>query len=289
MLKRQCNKSLGSVFFLLVALLMLAIAGCTYKQPTQEQTQKKENEVTQLTLATTTSTQDSGLLDVLIPAFEQQSKPKVKVKVIAVGTGQALQMGKDGNADVLLVHSRKSEDEFMQQGYGENAWDVMYNQFFIVGPANDPAQISQTKDAAEAFRKIAIKQATFISRGDDSGTHKKELSIWEKINIKPEGAWYLAAGQGMGETLRMAQNKQAYTLVDEATFLTNKTQLKVLLQGDKQLRNSYGIIRVKSSKKKIAGEQLINYVVGQKGQQLIREFGKDKYGKSIFIPNAKRR
>lgn len=296
--RKAALSRISYVFLVLVTLLIVGMVGCTNKQPNPKtkpptpHQQTKESKVTELTLATTTSTQDSGLLDVLIPAFEQQSEPKVKVKVIAVGTGQALQLGKDGNADVLLVHARKSEDEFMAQGLGENAWDVMYNQFLLVGPANDPAQVSKAKDttdATNAFTKIANAKATFVSRGDDSGTHKKELSIWEKASIKPQGSWYVAAGQGMGETLRIAQEKNAYTLVDEASYLTNKTNLRVLLQGDKQLLNSYGIIQVKSSKQKPAGEQLINYVVGQAGQQLIGNFGKDKYGKSIFTPNAKRR
>ncbi|MDA8235476.1 MAG: substrate-binding domain-containing protein [Clostridia bacterium] len=243
----------------------------------------------EVVLATTTSTQDSGLLDVMIPAFEKKWNKKVKVKVIAVGTGQAIQLGKDGNADVILVHSKKSEDEFVAQGYGFKAYDVMYNQYLIVGPTNDPANIAGAKTALEAFTKIAEAKGKFISRGDDSGTHKKEVSIWGKAKIKPEGNWYLSAGQGMGETLRMADEMGAYTLVDEATFLTNKTSLKNLSQGDKELFNQYGIIQVKSTKKPVAANELIWHFISPQGQKTIKDFGKNKYGKSIFVPNAKKR
>lgn len=241
----------------------------------------------EITLATTTSTEDSGLLDVLIPAFTK--KYGVKVKVVAVGTGQALQLGRAGDADVLLVHARKSEDEFMAQGYGLRAWDVMYNQFYLVGPANDPAGIKGMTGAAEAFKKIAGSGSKFISRGDDSGTHKKEKSIWEKAEIKPAGSWYISAGQGMGETLKMAEEMGAYTLVDEATFLTNKAQLEVLGKGDKTLFNPYGVIEVKSTQKHNSVNEFIWFLISPQGQKLIGDFGKATYGKSVFVPNQKKR
>lgn len=241
----------------------------------------------EITLATTTSTQDSGLLDVMIPAFEKKFGNKVKVKVVAVGSGQAIQLGKDGNADVLLVHSRKSEDEFVAQGYGNKAWDVMYNQFLVVGPAGDPAKIADAKTAVEAFTKISAAKAKFISRGDNSGTHTKEKGLWDKAKIKAEGSWYVSAGQGMGETLRMAEEMGAYTLTDEATFLTNKTGLVVLYKGDKDLFNPYGIMQVKSTKKKVAANELIWFFVSPQGQKMIGDFGKAKFGKSIFVPSAK--
>lgn len=242
-----------------------------------------------ITLATTTSTQDSGLLDVMIPAFEKRWNNKVKVKVVAVGTGQAIQLGRDGNADVILVHSRKDEDKFVADGYGFKAFDVMYNQFLVVGPKDDPAKIATAKNTVEAFTKISEQKAKFVSRGDDSGTNKKEKSVWTKANIKPEGAWYISSGQGMGETLRMAEEMGAYTLVDEATYLTNKTNLAIIYKGDKDLFNPYGIIQVKSTKKPKAANELIWFFISPQGQKIIGDFGKAKYGKSIFVPNAKGR
>ena len=241
----------------------------------------------EITLATTTSTQDSGLLDALLPVFEEQSG--IKVKVVAVGTGQAIKLAEDGNADVLLVHSREAEDEFVEKGFGINAHDVMYNQFYIVGPADDPAGIKQLASATEAFAQIADKQAPFISRGDDSGTDKKEKSIWKEAGITPEGSWYLSSGQGMGETLQMADEKRAYTLTDEATFLSRDLNLEVLLEGDKTLFNPYGIIQVKSSQKQEAGLKLIQFFTGEEGQKLIGEFGKETYGKGLFVPDARAR
>ena len=240
-------------------------------------------------LSTTTSTQDSGLLDVLIPAFEKKFNNKCKVKVVAVGTGQAIQLGKDGNSDVLLVHSRKDEDAFVKDGYGIKAWDVCYNQFLVVGPKDDPAKISSAKSVVEAFQKIAAAKAKFISRGDASGTEKKEKSIWSLAKINPEGDWYVSSGQGMGATVRMAEEMNAYTLIDEATYLTNKTDLVVLYKGDKDLFNPYGTIQVKSTKKPVAANELLWFFVSPQGQKIIGDFGKAKYSKSIFVPNAKKR
>lgn len=241
----------------------------------------------EIVLATTTSTQDSGLLDYLIPIFEKQYGNKIKVKVVAVGTGQAIKLGEDGNADVLLVHSRKSEDKFVKDGFGIKAYDVMANKFFLVGSKSDPAGIATAKSVTEAFEKIYNTQAKFISRGDDSGTDKKEKNLWEAAKLKPTGSWYISAGQGMGKTLMMAEEMQAYTLVDEATFLTNKTDLINLYEKDKKLGNPYGIIQVKSTKKPHSANELIYFFTSPKGQKLIGEFGKAKFGKSIFVPNAK--
>ncbi|RNB84543.1 tungsten ABC transporter substrate-binding protein [Brevibacillus fluminis] len=249
--------------------------------------QGKTSQPKEITLATTTSTQDSGLLDELLPVFEQKSG--IKVKVVAVGTGQAIKLGEDGNADVLLVHSRKAEDEFVAKGFGINAYDVMYNQFYIVGPADDPAGVKTAKTATDAFSAIAAKKAPFISRGDDSGTDKKEKSIWQAAKIKPEGDWYLSSGQGMGATLQMADEKSSYTLTDEATFLSRKMNLQILMKGDKSLLNPYGIIQVKSSQKPDEGMELIQFFVGEEGQKQIGTFGQDKYGKGLFVPNAKKR
>ncbi len=241
----------------------------------------------EITLATTTSTQDSGLLDYLLPIFTKETG--IAVKVVAVGTGQAIKLGEDGNADVLLVHARKSEDEFVEKGFGTNAYDVMYNQFFIVGPADDPARVKSAKSAKEAFQLIAENKATFISRGDDSGTDKKEKSIWKDAKIEPKGDWYLSSGQGMGDTLQMASEKNAYTFTDEATFLSRKLDLVKLMEGDTSLLNPYGIILVKSTSKEAAANKLISFFVEAEGQKLIGEFGKDKYGKGLFVPNANKR
>lgn len=272
----------------ILAMAMVTFGAAAFAAPAK-QARVIDRIESSVTLATTTSTQDSGLLDVLIPAFEKKFNNKVKVKVVAVGTGQAIQLGKDGNADVLLVHSRKDEDAFVKDGYGIKAWDVCYNQFLLVGPKDDPAKISSAKTVVEAFQKIAEAKAKFVSRGDDSGTHKKEKTIWTKANIKTEGSWYVSSGQGMGDTLRMAEEMGGYTITDEATFLTNKTGLVVLHKGDKDLANPYGTIQVKSTKKPVAANELLWFFVSPQGQKMIGDFGKAKYGKSIFVPNAKKR
>ncbi len=270
----------------LVGFLLLfgVIAGCS--SPAQG-TVASAGDTKSIVLATTTSTQDSGLLDVILPVFEKQSG--IQVKVVAVGTGQAIQLGKDGNADVLLVHARKDEDDFVASGYGVNAYDVMFNQFLLVGPKEDPAGVKGMTSATDAVKAIAAAKAAFISRGDDSGTHKKELSIWKTAGLKPEGPWYFSAGQGMGATLQMADEKNAYTLTDEATYLSNKGSLVVLKEGDPTLLNPYGVIQVKSSSKAEYGETFIQFLVGPDGQKLIGEFGKADYGKGLFVPNAKKK
>ena len=281
-------------FFLALVLMLLSACSSQSSQPSSVTPTPESatpatasKEAKEIVLATTTSTQDSGLLDSLLPVFEQ--KTGIKVKVVAVGTGQAIKLGEDGNADVLLVHARKSEDEFMAKGMGINAYDVMYNQFYIVGPSDDPAGLKQAKTAKEAMEKIAASKSSFVSRGDDSGTDKKEKSIWKEAGITPEGSWYLSSGQGMGETLQMADEKKAYTLTDEATFLSRKLGLQIVMQGDKSLLNPYGIILVKSSSKQEEGMQLIQFFTGEEGQKLIGEFGQATYGKGLFVPDAKKR
>lgn len=252
------------------------------------QTPKSKIEST-MTLATTTSTQDTGLLDYLIPIFEK--KYSTSVKVIAVGTGEALEMGKKGDADVVLVHARKSEDEFVSSGYGINRKDVMYNNFFIVGPKDDSAKIAGEKDAQTAFKKIADSKASFISRGDQSGTHKKELALWQKYSIKPQGeGWYLESGQGMGDTLMIASEKGAYTLVDSGTWYAfeNKVNLKVEVQGDKDLFNPYGVIAVNPAKNKNVHNNVamafIEFLTSKEGQKIIGDYKKD--GHQLFVPSA---
>jgi tungstate transport system substrate-binding protein len=244
-----------------------------------------------LILATTTSTQDSGLLDVLIPAFEAQSG--FKVQTVAVGSGAALTLGQQGNADVLLVHSPASEVTFMSNGYGSDRRLVMHNDFIIVGPANDPAGVKTATSAVDAIQKIAASGTQFISRGDASGTNAKELALWKSANITPSGqAWYVESGTGMGATLTIASEKGAYTLSDRATFLANQTnlQLALLYEGDNALLNIYHVIVVNHDKwpsTNLDGAiAFANYVTSPAGQALIGSFGVDKYGQKLFIPDA---
>ncbi|RMF86936.1 MAG: tungsten ABC transporter substrate-binding protein, partial [Nitrospinota bacterium] len=203
---------------------------------------------TRLRLSTTTSTENSGLLAVLLPPFEKRFR--VKVDVIPVGTGKALALARNGDVDVTLVHARSLEDQFVAEGYGVNRRDVMYNDFVLVGPPEDPAGIQQAKSAVEAFQRIAKTQALFLSRGDNSGTHVKEKTLWQEAGITPQGRWYLEAGKGMGATLTMADEKGAYTLSDRGTYLSMKhrLQLPILFAGDPRLFNPYGIIAVNPAK-----------------------------------------
>lgn len=241
-------------------------------------------------LATTTSTVDSGLLDVLIPVFEKQSG--YRVKTIAVGTGQALAMGEKGEADVLLVHAPEAEKKLVDAGVGTNYQLVMHNDFVIAGPPDDPAKI-KGMSSMEAFKAISAKQAIFISRGDDSGTHKKELSIWKKAEVIPAGQkWYQETGQGMGATLQMASEKQGYTLTDRATYLAQKSNLKleILSEGDKGLLNIYHVMQVnpeKFTKVNAKGaEAFVAFMIAPETQKMIGEFGKEKFGQSLFFPDA---
>lgn len=239
-----------SLTLLLVILLSagLILSGCGQQQNDQvqepdveqEQQEKKAPENTEVILSTTTSTRDSGLLDVLIPIFEK--KTGYKVKPIAVGTGKALAMGESGDADVLLVHAPEAEMEYVEKGAVMNRQLIMHNDFIVLGPKDDPAGIKDAKDSTEALKKIAEKKATFISRGDDSGTHKKELGIWKKAGIEePEGEWYKSTGQGMGATLDVASELGGYTLSDRGTYLSkmDKLELEILTEGDASLLNIY--------------------------------------------------
>jgi len=245
----------------------------------------------QIILATTTSTYDSGLLDQIIPAFEKETG--YKVKPIAVGTGEALAMGKRGEADVILVHSREAEDEFVTQGYGTQRRDVMHNDFIVIGPKGDPANIKGLT-AAEAFMAIFRNEALFISRGDDSGTHKKEIFIWEKMGLNPQGDWYIECGQGMGETLRIADQKQAYTITDRGTFLAQEENLSliILVEGDSILFNPYGVICVNPEKfdhiniNYGGASAFANFITSSQGQAIIKNFGLDKFGQPLFYPDV---
>ena len=247
----------------------------------------------QLIMATTTSTQDSGLLDTLIPLFEKQTG--YKVKTVAVGSGQALQMGQQGNADVLLVHSPAAEKNFMAQQYGKDRLLVMHNDFIIVGPAADPAHIKGDASAVDALKKIAAAQATFVSRGDQSGTDAKELAIWQITGINPATTrpkWYVETGQGMGPTLTVTSQKAAYTLTDRATYLANQANLKldILVQGDNSLLNVYHVITVNPGrwpKVNYTGAlAFANWIISPDTQTVIGKFGVDKYGQPLFTPDA---
>ncbi len=255
--------------------------------------EKSEGEKISLIMATTTSTENSGLLSFLLPKFKEDTG--ITVKVVAVGSGQALKLGEDGEADVLLVHAKSSEEEFIKDGHGLERFDVMYNDFILIGPKEDPLQIKgkATSDITAAFQLIRDKEGKFVSRGDDSGTHKAELKLWKVINVEPAGKWYLSAGRGMGEVIQMSDEVQGYTLSDRATYLSmrDKVDLDILVEGDSRLFNQYGVIAVnpnKNDKINIEGAQaLIDWILSEKGQNLIAEFGKDMYGQSLFIPNAK--
>ena len=241
-------------------------------------------------LATTTSTQDSGLLDVLVPMFQDQSG--YTVQTIAVGTGEALKMGEEGNADVLLVHAPASEVTYMDGGHGKDRFLVMHNDFIIVGPADDPAGIKEL-GPREAFEAIYNAGASFVSRGDDSGTHKKELDFWKKAELEPAGqAWYIETGQGMGASLIVASEKGAYILTDRATYLANKDNLdlEVLLEGNKALLNVYHVITVNPDKTdKINYEGALafaTFLTDPATQETIGQFGVEKYGQPLFYPDA---
>jgi tungstate transport system substrate-binding protein len=242
-------------------------------------------------LATTTSTQDSGLLDFILPDFEREFG--VAVDVIAVGTGQAITLGENGDADVLLVHARSREDAFMEGKHGVRREDVMYNDFVIVGPESDPAEVRGMADAAAAFKKIAVSEAAFVSRGDESGTHTKELSIWKAAGIEPVGSWYISAGQGMGEVLTMADEQLAYTLSDRATYLARTKaglDIVVLVEGDRVLFNPYGVIAVNPEKNANIqldlANQFIDWIISVPVQEKIAQFGAAEFGESLFIPDS---
>ena len=239
-------------------------------------------------LATTTSTENSGLLDALLPRFEAASG--YRVHVIAVGTGKALRMGRDGDVDVVLVHAPAAEQRFVDLGFGEQRLPVMFNDFVLVGPHTDPAGLAQAADAADAMARISASRATFVSRGDDSGTYKKERSLWKQADLIPEGAWYREAGQGMGKVLQMADEMDAYTLTDRGTWLAyrDKSRLKVTFEGDEGLFNPYSIIEVNAVRypelNHRGAQALIGWIRGTEGQQAIAAFRKS--GEQLFTPSA---
>jgi tungstate transport system substrate-binding protein len=247
---------------------------------------------TEIICSSTTSTENSGLYNYILPLFEK--KTGIKVKVVARGTGAAIEMGKRGDADVAFVHAKEQELKAVEEGFYVDRHDVMYNDFVIIGPANDPAKIKNEKSTTEAFKKIAAS-SIFISRGDNSGTHTKELSIWKKASIEPKGQkWYLEVGQGMEKTQRIADEKRAYTITDRGTWLAtkdkDKLEMAIVLEGDPTLFNQYGVMAVNPSKYKHVkykeAMEFINWLISKEGQQAIASF-KDKNGNPLFIPNAK--
>jgi len=271
----------------LSGILAMSLAACS--APSAPTTSAPK--VSDVILASTTSTQDSGLFDVLIPAFEKDN-PTYKIKVVAVGSGAALTLGQKKDADVLLVHSPAAELTLVAAGYGTDRKPVMYNDFLLVGPTSDPAKIKDTTSAVAAFVKIAKAKATFVTRADNSGTYTKELSIWASGTIEPTSSvdpWYLSTGAAMGVSLGIANEKQGYILVDRATWLTNKDKnpgLAVMVEGDKKLFNPYHVILIPGARNPAGAKAFEDWIVGPAGQKVIGDFGVAKYGQQIFVPNA---
>ena len=279
-MKRELRKVLGAAFVAALFLIGMALPASA-AGPAQKN----------LILATTTSTQDSGLLDVLIPVFEK--KTGYFVKTIAVGSGQAMAMGQKGEADVLLVHSPDAEKKFMAEGSGVNRLIVMHNDFIVVGPPADPAAIKGAMSTVEAFKKIAAAGSLFMSRGDNSGTHAKEQGIWKAAGIKPEGQkWYQQTGLGMGQTLNVAAEKKGYTLADRGTWLSmqQKLGLPILKEGDPILLNVYHVIGVNPAKwPKVNTEgakAFSDFMLSAETQGIVKTFGVEKYGGALFFPDA---
>lgn len=289
--------------FLLLLLAVFLVTGCAaagleesapepqedLENQTGEDSQAKKND--SIILSTTTSTENSGLLAYILPDFTE--KTGIEVKVVAVGTGKALQMGRDGEADVLLVHAKPAEELFIEEGHGLERFDVMYNDFVIIGPEADPAGLKESGDnVAESFSKLYENQAAFVSRGDDSGTHKKEKSLWQEADLIPEGDMYISAGKGMGDVIQMADELQAYTMSDRATYLamSQGIDLKVLVEGDPVLFNQYGVMAVNPDKNEQINNEgakaFIEWLLSGETQEMISGFGVEKYGQPLFIPNA---
>lgn len=282
------SRSASPLILLAAACMLVSLAGCAKPEPTV------------LRLATTTSTQDSGLLDVILPDFE--SRYNARVDVVAVGTGQAITLGENGDADVILVHARSKEDAFVESGNGVARYDVMYNDFILVGPPADPAGIAGMQSASEALAAIAASEQPFASRGDESGTNTKELELWKAASIEPDPAngWYLSLGQGMGETLQFANERQAYTLSDRGTFLAQKANLPdlaVLVGGetiaqnpDKALYNPYGVIPVNPATHEgiqtDMANKFVEWLTSLDTQETIAKYGVDKFGQPLFYPDS---
>jgi tungstate transport system substrate-binding protein len=296
-----------NLFLSLIVVFAVALNACATATPTPAEPPVVSTEVPptavpptpeptipanpNLILATTTSTQDSGLLDVLVPRFQEQTG--YTVQTVAVGSGEAMKMGEEGNADVLLVHAPPSEVAFMDAGNGKDRFLVMHNDFIVVGPVTDPAGIKGQTSAVEAFKAIYNAGAQFITRGDDSGTHKKELALWKSAELDPAGqSWYLETGQGMGASMIVASEKAAYILTDRATYLANKDnyQLDILVEGDNSLLNVYHVITVSPDKWPKANYEgalaFANFMIDPATQEVIGQFGLEKFGQPLFYPDA---
>lgn len=292
--EKKMNAKKLTAIFLVLLMVLSAFAGCAQEEPeTQPDEQEGPAEIIgTIILATTTSTQDSGLLDAILPDFTY--KTGYEADVIAVGSGEAMKMGENGEADVLLVHSPSAEKEFVAAGHSPARYDVMYNDFILIGPKDDPAGIKAAApdNAQEAFRKISDVQATFISRADESGTHKKELTIWDKLGVTPSGDWYVESGKGMGDVITMTNEMLGYTLSDRATWLnmSEGTDLQIITEGDKDLFNQYGVMVVDPSKNdQINAEGALafqEWILSDETQALIGEYGVEEYGGALFTPNA---
>ncbi|MBP2635732.1 MAG: domain containing protein [Firmicutes bacterium] len=283
------KKATKLMAFMFVILMTLVLTACQ-KAPEQTAQTPAKPEKPEVILATTTSTQDSGLLDVIIPAFEK--KTGYKIKTISVGTGQALAMGEKGEADVLLVHAPDAEKKVVASGSAINRRLVMHNDFVLVGPAEDAAKI-KGKTVGESLKAISAASIPFISRGDDSGTHKLEQNLWKVISIKPQGTgWYQETGAGMGQTLKIADEKKGYTIADRATYLAQAKNitLKILVEGDAKLLNIYHVMEVNPEKfnkvNKEGAKAFADYLLSSEGQALIAAFGKDKYGQALFTADG---
>ena len=272
-----------SYFPTVLAVLALVLAVPSHL-PAGEATSKN------VILSTTTSTQDSGLLDVLVPLFEKKSG--YSVKTVSVGTGQALELAAKGEADVALVHAPSLEKKYVADGKLLNRRLVMYNDFILLGPANDPAQIKSTKSSAEAMKRIAASANRFVSRGDNSGTHNLEKSLWKQAGIDPKGAWYIESGQGMGATLGIANDRNSYTITDRATYLAfrKRVTLAILLEGDRPLLNIYSVMEVNPANgpriNTAGGKNFADFMVAPETQAVIKSFGVEKFGQPLFIPVA---
>ena len=282
-------KKLLAILMTLAVVLSFAACGGTVEETTtaNEETTvaTPENPVTRM--STTTSVNDSGLLPAILPVFEQKTGYTVEVQ--SAGTGAAIQKAVDGNADLILVHSKASEETFVSDGYGVERIPFMYNYFVVVGPADDPAGIKDSANAAEAFAKIAEAEAPFVSRGDDSGTHKAELKIWgEEEPDAAEDSWYISAGQGMGACLTMASEKGAYCLTDKATFLSNKADLdlEIILAEGEDMKNTYSVIECNPEKlddiNTEGAKALIEWLTGDEASELIAKYGEEQYGSALF-------
>ncbi|MFP4705694.1 MAG: substrate-binding domain-containing protein, partial [Spirochaetaceae bacterium] len=270
------------------ATVLVALFTVTAVFAAGETEQSMSAEPERLRLATTTSTENSGLLDELLPAFE--SRHGARVDVIAVGTGQALELGRNGDVDVVMVHAPELEREFVREGYGVERVDIMYNDFVVLGPESDPAGIADTKSVADAFARIAESESAFISRGDNSGTHAKERAVWAEAGIEPDGSWYREAGQGMGAVITVANDQEGYTLADRGTYLAYRGDIgiDVVVEGDPLLFNPYAVIAVDPEMhdhvKRDLAQELIDFLVSDEGQDIIGGYRVE--GEQLFVPDA---